>query len=164
MKDIIVPISSIVATVIIGLASVFVSWQTLRLNQKNAQKIIFINTVTNSRIKWIDSVISTIMELATNVRLLSSSVVTNLTNEERYKLIRDIELVANKIRLQLNRNFDLHRKVLDIVDEITKVTSATGIDGLEILAENLVIKSQDLLENEWEKVQKESVTGEIAKP
>ena len=147
----------ILATAIIGI------WNAINLIRIN-KKTTFINTVTSERVKWLD-------KLRTNISSFVGATHTwtrelHKTPEEEAKLLSEIDKLRYLIRLQLNPkdkdgkpNTD---KIIEaLITKIPELTDKSLRDQLDKAIDELIIESQKLLKNEWEKVKLESKKGDL---
>jgi len=151
IKDFITLIG-ILVSLLIGLISIYIGF-------KNSKKTIFINSVTASRTKWIDTIRSTLAEFCSLASLISMDN-GNKQDERMYKLYQLIYL----IKLQLNRNDQFDSKIIELIDLIEKDLYKSKQDNtLDSKIDELIHLSQDLLKLEWEGVKAETKKGDLSK-
>lgn len=108
------------------------------------------------RVKWIDTVIDSLSEfcaLAYRVK--------DLTDGTK-KLVRNHEL-RFLIKLKLNPNDKFDRKLVKILDGITKELENRNFTNLVTQINELIGLSQDMLKLEWEGVKEEFKRGNLTK-
>lgn len=152
LKDIIT-IGGIFLTFVVGLAG-------LIIGVKNSKKTIFINSVTASRTKWIDTIRNSIAEFC---GLTHHFCLTPLTDAEKTQVIEKIDRLRFLIKLQLNRNDEFDKKIIQKIDIIPDLTDPKKINELEKEINELIELTQDLLKLEWEGVKEETKKGNLTK-
>jgi hypothetical protein len=141
-------------SLIIGLFSIYIGF-------KNSKKTIFINSVTASRTKWIETVRNMIAEFCSLVPLIPLDSSTEQDNK-MYKLHQLMFL----IKLQLNRNDTFDLEIINLVDSI--YSSMFKCEEMEDSEKNgqinkLIELTQDLLKLEWEGIKEETKKGNLSK-
>jgi len=131
----------------------------------NNKKTRFINTVTTSRIHWINSLRDKISAFI--------SVTIRLTNPEIPKddkktladLIRERDTSMQQIILHLNPKDPTDQAIKKCVDEVV-AESETGVNSQKLLSllTHLRDATGEYLKKEWEKVKDESERGRLSKP
>jgi hypothetical protein len=145
--------ASILLTFFIALMSLIISW-------RNSRKTTFINSVTASRIKWIDTIRNNISEFCGQVHHLS---LTPLRDDEKKPIIEKIDRLRFLIKLQLNRSDNFDKKIIDKINLILNLTYLHKNNELTKEINELVELTQDLLKLEWEGVKEESKKGDLTK-
>lgn len=140
--------------------TLLVSTFSLYISFKNSRKTLFINSVTASRIRWIDNLRENISSYCGHTYHLS---LTEITESEKQKIIKSIDILRFKIKLQLNRGDKLDEMILQKIDDIPNLTDSSKIELLAQAINELIIMTQDLLKDEWERVKRESINGPIYK-
>jgi hypothetical protein len=119
------------------------------------KRTFFINTVTASRLKWIDSLRDKVAEfIAVTTRLLSSEALFGGKDNGDLLLQRDL---LHQIVLHLNPHDSEDQKLRSLIDHVRELTDQ-GIASKEIrngLAK-LRDATGDYLKKEWNRVKKES--------
>lgn len=146
-------ILSIAASFVIGAAG-------LMIGLRNSKKTIFINSVTASRVKWIENVRNSIAEFCGLTLHLS---LTEIEQKERRQLIEKIDRLRFVIKLQLNRSDKFDKRIIDKIDLIPNLTDPKKINELEKEINELIEQTQDLLKLEWEGVKEETKKGNLSK-
>lgn len=143
----------ILVSLIIGFFSIYIGF-------KNSKKTIFINSVTASRTKWIDTIRNTIAEYC-SIALLVSILKVDEQSEKLYKL----QQLKFLIKLQLNRNDKFDILILSSVDLIYDVLIKKNdkFPELNFEIDKLINLTQDLLKLEWEGVKEETKKGNLSK-
>ena len=137
---------------ILTVGSVFIAFISVAFTFYNSKKTIYINTITTSRIKYMDSLrqhISDYCGLALHITL------TELDDTQRVKLIEEFDRLRFLIKLYLNRknNFDL--KIIEKLDAINAYTVPIKIIDLERELTLLINLTQDVLSLEWNGIKRE---------
>ena len=138
----------------------FVSTISLYVSLKNSNKIAFINSVTSSRMKWIDELRNDISEfcgLITHYRITD-----NIDEGTLRELYEEIDILTYRIQLKLNRSDEPDKYIIRKLDFILdNLESKTDVPDEEV--EELIKLTQDLLKFEWERVKLESKKGDLSK-
>ncbi len=121
----------------------------------NAKKTTFINSITTSRIKYIQELRNTIAELCSLVTSYKSRI-SKLSYEDHFELLKQTNKLKYQIRLYLNPADEYwDDKILELINKIVikdKIDPQNKID-------ELIIITQFLLKLEWEGVKRESEKG-----
>lgn len=152
-------------TEIITLVGVFLSFLVgsagLWIGIKNSRKTIFINSVTASRIKYLQDLRNSIAEfcgLFHRYHLLAKNG-TNLTTE-KYKVLESADKLKYLIKLYLNpQDTKWDSKIVKLIDEIRESLA----DNPKEKIDELILISQYLLKLEWEGAKLESRKGIVSK-
>jgi hypothetical protein len=149
-------IVGIVATALVGL------WN-LWTNVKNNKKTAFINTVTSERVKWLEKLRHNISSFA---GLTHTWTRNSCTPDEAREIQKEIDKLRYLIRLQLNpkeKNGEpnVDKRIEKLIADIPNLTDESQREKLDLAMEKLIIDSQELLKNEWEKVKKEAKKGDL---
>jgi len=120
----------------------------------------FVNTVTSSRLKWIDSLRDKVSEFLAVTRRLSD---TRFPSGEQTvaSLLLQRDTLLHQIVLHLNPRDPEDQKVRELVDYVRDLTDedapkdelSTGLDQLRDAA-------ADYLKKQWDRVKKESTEGQ----
>ncbi len=130
----------------------------------NNKKTRFINTVTTSRIKWIDSLRDKVSALiAVTIRLLNPEMLKR-EQETIGDWVRERDTLMQQIILHLNPNDKKDQAIRLRVDELY-VLASHGSYTREIATrlEELRAATGDYLKKEWEKVKAEAERGRLSK-
>jgi len=152
VKDII-QLLAIGLTFIVSSIGLFISW-------KNSHKTNFINSVTASRIKWIDNLRNNIAEFSGFVYHFALTEIKD--EEEKNKIIKNIDRLRYLIKLQLNNTADIDKEIIFLIDRIVDLTDPKKSAELTQTLNSLVLKTQTLLKFEWERVKEESLKGNLS--
>jgi hypothetical protein len=145
-KDIIT-IAGIAATFIVSLVNIL---YTIAATKKTR----FINTITSSRIQWIQLLRQNVSRYAGIAHHWSITPIND--QEASRKLIEESDVLRLQIRLQLNPYDKADIKLIALLDEIPKYTDATQFEPMKEAIENLVAETQKRLKEEWERVKTEA--------
>ena len=144
-------------------ASAIFSFWSLLVSRRTAKKTLFINSVTASRVKWIETVRQSIAEFCGLVIHLG---LTDIDENEERVLIEKTDRLRFLIKLQLNRSAPIDQNIIKQVDDIALLLDETededlDTNELEGMVDALVTLTQDLLKLEWEKVKAETNNGDL---
>lgn len=128
----------------------------LYVSLRNTKKTLFINSITSSRIKWIEVVRKNISDYC---GLVYHFVLTKLDDSEKHKILEEIDRLRFLIKLQLNRDDRFDRKIMEKINLIPDLTTADKFDQLKKEIDELIELTQDLLKLEWEGAKLESMKG-----
>jgi len=121
----------------------------------NAKKTTFINSITTSRIKYIQELRNTIAELCSLVTSYKSRI-SRLSYKDHFELLKQTNKLKYQIRLYLNPADEYwDEKILELINQIV---IKKDIDPQNKIDE-LIIITQFLLKLEWEGVKRESEKG-----
>jgi len=124
----------------------------------NAKKTTFINSITTSRIKYIQELRNTIAELCSLVTSYKSRI-SKLDYADHFELLKQTNKLKYQIRLYLNPADEYwDDKILELINQIVV---KDDIDPQNKIDELIVI-TQFLLKLEWEGVKRESEKGIIS--
>jgi len=125
---------------------------SLRLNRRTS----YVNTVTSQRIKWIEQVRQ---DVATFCGLTHTWCASNLAGSpQELEFIKEIDRLRYVIRLRLNPNGKYDKEIEALVLAIPMLTDGSRQDELRKASEAIVIATQAMLKEEWEKVKQESLS------
>ena len=147
----------------IGIAATFIIGATnLIIILRNARKTAYINSVTASRIKYIQDIRESIAKfcgLAHTYNLKSHTV----QNESHFALHQEADVLKYMIRLYLNPEDQYwDQTIIKKCDEVIKHTDK-DLNDLNKAIESLITITQYLLKLEWEGVKEESKSGLLSK-
>jgi hypothetical protein len=139
-------------------ATLLVSAITLVHSLSSERRTSFVNTVTTSRLKWIDSLRDKVSEfIAVTARLARES-----TPEDAMKdsLTLQRDTLLHQIVLHLNPHDPEDQKIRILVDHVCQITNE-NIEITEISRdlEKLRSATADYLKKEWNRVKAESTKG-----
>jgi len=150
-----------IVTLIGVILSFIVGTAGLWIGIKNSRKTIFINSVTASRIKYIQDLRNNIAEfcgLFYSYNLLKKND-TNLSNE-KFKIIQSSDKLKYQIMLYLNpEDVEWDTKIITLIDEIRESIDQNPTEKIK----KLITLTQYLLKIEWERAKLESKNGNILK-
>jgi hypothetical protein len=142
-----VAITGIAVTFVVSVANLIYSLRTNR-------RTIFVNTVTSSRLKWIDTLRDEVSEfIATTTRLSDKS----LPPDKRADLLLQRDTLLHQIVLHLNPVDSEDRRIKALATQIRE-TSEKGDDTQDILAALIELRDAtgNYLKKEWTRVKDES--------
>lgn len=141
---------------LIGIALTFIVGITnLIVILTNSKKTTFINSITTSRIKYIQELRNTIAELCSLVTSYKSRI-SKLDYADHFELLKQTNKLKYQIRLYLNPADEYwDSKLLELTNQIV---IKDNIDPQNKIDELIVI-TQFLLKLEWEGVKRESEKG-----
>lgn len=152
---IIVPIIAALIASVAALIAAYFNW-------KQNRKLRYINTITASRIQWIDKIRSDIAEFCSKCWQLSVGY-NHMSKEESIELKANIDRLKAVINLQLNPKEELSKRIIDRLDEIFGLIHNIDFNSFLSNIQYLVEESQVLLKIEWEKAKKEANKGRLSK-
>src|SRR5689334_12661479 len=127
----------------------------------NSRKTAFVNTVTASRLKWIDSLRDKVSAfIAVTVRILNPESIPN-EGQNMSALLRERDTLMHQIILHLNPHDSEDQALQQFVSQVVALTSgAAYTPELQRLLEDLRNATQTYLKKEWTRVKRESKSGE----
>ena len=133
-----------------------VSSANLAYSLWNNKRTSFVNTVTTSRLKWIDSLRDKVSEfIAVTTRLVTPSIPLGKKDDEALLLQRDTLL--HQIVLHLNPRDAEDQSIRMLVDHVRDLTNQ-GTSAKEVSEQLSKLRSAtaDYLKKEWNRVKVES--------
>lgn len=129
-------------------------------NFRNSRRTTFINTVTSERIKWIQGTREAISTLCGRAYywLMTQD---EISQEESNNVRKEVDKLRMLVKLQLNPNSMRDRKIIRLVDEMSRYTDKLHQEEMRRLLDKIISESQALLKGEWDKVRDESVHGDL---
>jgi hypothetical protein len=135
------------------LATLAVALINLWYNVIASKRTTFVNAVTTSRIKWIETVRERIASFA---GLTYHWPITKLSDEESQRLIKECDVLRVLIELCFNPT-DVHdQHIITLLKEIPKLTRPEQHEELRAAIDDLVHATQLRLKTEWQKVKREA--------
>ncbi len=150
---------------IVGIAfTAIIGIWNLWANTQNNKKTSFINTVTSERVKWLEKLRGNISTFAGLTHTWTRNTLN--TEEEKTELLKEIDKLRYLIRLQLNPKIEnkipnVDKRIEELIAKIPNLTEDAQRTELDASLEQLVVDSQELLKNEWEKVKAEAKDGDL---
>jgi hypothetical protein len=133
-------------------------WNLLN-NYRMSRRTAFINTVSAERVKWIDKLRENI---STFCGLTYTWQASNLEGKpESLDFEKQVDRMRHLIRLQLNPAGTHDREIERLLAAIPQLTDKTKVNELHSALNDLVIVSQKLLKEEWDKVKEEAKRGDL---
>ena len=149
---------ALVVGLVLSIISLIFSIFNAVVSHRSTDRSRFVNTVTNQRIKWIEQLRQ---DISTFSGLIHHWVDTKpLEDNENQQILKDIDRLSYVIRLRLNPAGTYDKRIEKILSVIPRNT-----DNQLLIKENLeelILTSQDLLKEEWEKVKDESKKGPLS--
>jgi hypothetical protein len=127
----------------------------------NNRKTAFVNTVTASRLKWIDSLRDKVSAfISVTVRILNPEMAKRAP-EDVHALLRERDTLMHQIILHLNPNDAEDQAIRRSVELVVELTQQ-GVYSTELhkLLIDLRNATQVYLKKEWTRVKRESKSGE----
>ena len=147
----------IVATAIVSVWNIINHY---RVNQRTS----FINTVTSERVKWLDKLRENISDFCGLTYTWSMSNVEG--KPEEFELVSKCDKLRFLIRLQLNPKEingepNPDKKIEELIAKMPELTHESKQEELKDALDQMIITSQELLKEEWEKVKAEAKSGDL---
>jgi len=150
-----------ILTAIGVILSLFIGSVGLYISYNNSRKTLFINSVTASRIKYIQELrnyISDFCGLVYNYSLLDKGDIQ--LSKERFEIVKSADKLKYLIQLYLNPEDTFwDNKMMEFIDEILLLTDKKPSEKIK----ELITITQYLLKLEWERAKRESQTGILNK-
>jgi hypothetical protein len=147
---------------LLGIVATFVvAFINLIYMVTNSRKTAFVNTVTASRLKWIDSLRDKVAAfISVTGRILNSESLPN-EGQNMSALLRERDTLMHQIILHLNPHDSEDQAIQQFVSEVVGLTSKGGYTPeLQRLLVDLRNATQAYLKKEWTRVKRESKSGE----
>lgn len=142
---------------LIGIGSTFlVSCATLGHSLWSDKRNVFVNTVTTSRLKWIDSLRDEIAEFIAVTKRIKSSIDTQ-SRQSIDELTMQRDTLLHQIILHLNPRDDEDKEIKRQAERVSTLTDSDTPS--QVLSQELVIlrdAAAAYLKKEWNRVKKES--------
>lgn len=135
------------------LATLFVAGINLGYNITAAKRTMFVNAVTTSRIKWIETVRERVANFA---GLTYHWPITPLRREDSLHLIKECDVLRVLIELCFNPTDAHDQRIIRLVRHIPKLTRPDQHEELRAAIDELVHATQLRLKTEWQKVKREA--------
>jgi len=145
----------LIAIIGIGL-TFFVSAANFLYSWRNNKRTSFVNTVTTSRLKWIDSLRDKVCEfIAVTHRLDDPNL--RLENKDVSSLLLQRDTLLHEIVLHLNPHDSEDGKIREVVSRVRQLSDATTASlGLSDALLELRDATGEYLKKEWNRVKRES--------
>lgn len=139
---------------IVGIAvTLAVSVANLVYSVQSNRKSVFVNTVTASRLKWIESLRDKVSEFIAVTARLSSSRRDSRSDE----LLLERDTLLHQIALHLNPLDPEDQRIRSIADEVRELTDKPNVeDALATALLSLRTATGNYLKKEWNRVKAES--------
>jgi hypothetical protein len=149
---------------LVGIVATFlVALSNLIYSVFNNRRAAYVNTVTVSRLKWIDSLRDKVAAfIAVNVRVVNPEKMPVGTRDDLSELLRERDTLLHQIILHLNPNDPEDQAIRRYVEQVVELSS-NGVYSLELqkLLVDLRDATQAYLKKEWTRVKRESKAGEV---
>ena len=129
----------------------------------NSRKTTYINTVTTSRMKWIDSLRDKVAAfIAVTIRILNPEAAAREPNTVG-EYVRQWDTLAHQIVLHLNPDDREDKEIVKFVKQVQTLTlRGVYTEQLQSLVDQLRDATGVYIKKEWEKVKTEAKSGETA--
>jgi hypothetical protein len=151
MKDAVFSLS-LIFTFLLGV------WNIVN-NYRMARRTAFINTVTAERIKWIEKLRDNISSFCGLTHTWRQSELEGKPDE--LDVVKRLDKLRYLIRLQLNPAGASHKEIESPIALIPDLTHESQTKQLKQKMNELIVVSQKLLKDEWDKVKEESKRGDL---
>lgn len=128
----------------------------LLYNLANTRRSAYVNTVTASRLKWIDSLRD---KMSRFIGLTYHWANTSLDEAESRRIIQECDILSVQITLHLNANDEVDKRIAALLEQIPSLTDRRRTDQLQLALTELRDATQSYLKKEWERVKRESISG-----
>ena len=149
---------------LVGIVATFlVTLSNLIYSVFNNRRAAYVNTVTVSRLKWIDSLRDKIAAfIAVSVRVLNPEKMEGGTRTDISELLRERDTLMHQIILHLNPHDAEDQAIRRYVEQAVGLSSG-GVytPELQKLLLDLRDATQTYLKKEWTRVKRESKAGEV---
>ena len=128
----------------------------------NNRKTAFVNTVTASRLKWIDSLRDKVAAfIAVTVRILDREMESKGVEQNITTLLRERDTLMHQIILHLNPGDVKDQAIRHFIEHAVDLTGQ-GIYSVPLAGVLVQLRdaTQEYLKKEWERVKRESKSGE----
>jgi hypothetical protein len=142
----------LVATLLLGLAN-------LIYTRRATKKADFVRTVTNERVKWIESLRQNVSGYSGKAH--NWAYVGTADPKEADKLLAELDVLAYLIRLQLNPTEEPDKQIEIRLKQVPSLATKPTLDEFFSALEEIVSLTQRLLKKEWNKVKDESEQGRL---
>jgi len=150
-----IALAGIIATFLVALSNLLYSIF-------NNRRAAYINTVTTSRLKWIDSLRDKVAAfIAVSVRVLNPEI-TSTGKPDISELLQERDTLMHQIILHLNPH-DVEDQSIQKYVEQSVLLASSGVytPELQKLLSDLRNATQTYLKKEWTRVKRESKAGEV---
>ena len=112
----------------------------------------FINTVTASRVKWIDTLRINISTFTGTLHSVAWA--EKLTEAQQHEMFLKLNCLVDQIKLSLNVEGEMEKNIINLLDKLPGEISNT--ESVRADLDSLISYTQRLLKEEWEVVKQES--------
>jgi hypothetical protein len=146
---------------IIGIAAtLIVSIATLIHTLQNDRRASFVNTVTSSRLRWIDSLRDEVAEFIATTNRLVSRRESGLHEGKTDELLLQRDTLEHQIALHLNPEDPQDQKIKTLAESVCQLTDSGGTASeISVTLNQLRDATAAYLKKEWNRVKEESVGG-----
>ncbi|MDO9491415.1 hypothetical protein [Acetobacterium sp.] len=149
---------TVAVSLLVGLLSFILGISNKMNVERIAKEGNFILNVTVERNKWLERIRQDISTFCGHTKFFYYSCL-EVDSENGMEVLKEIDKLNFLIRLRLNPNGEVDKKIIELLEKVLKYDKIDGINILDEHLKNLVSLSQELLKEEWEKVKKEAVIG-----
>lgn len=153
-KDIVYAVG-IGLTFILGVINLFYT-------RSATKKADFIKTVTNERVKWIENLRQNVSRFTGKIRYFARNSNT-IDPKKAHDIVEEILTLSYLIRLQLNPKEEPDAEIERLAEKMPGLLSREKMDELGVSLDRLLVLTQGLLKNEWEKIKTEATNGKVEK-
>lgn len=126
------------------------------------RRTIFVNTVTSSRLKWIESLRDKVSSfIAVTVQILTPEPAAK-ESREITPLLRERDTLMHQIILHLNPHDPEDQAIRQLIEQAVSLTSGNDSEGLRASLTALRNATQIYLKKEWTRVKRESNAGDLS--
>jgi hypothetical protein len=142
------------------LATLLVSIATLIHSLQNDRRASFVNTVTSSRLKWIDSLRDEVAEFIATTTRLANRKDPAFFDEKTEDLLQQRDILVHQIVLHLNPDDPKDQNIRKLTESISQLTNNGGpAEEVATSLSKLRDTTAIYLKKEWTRVKNESVGG-----
>lgn len=150
-----------IVTLLGVIATFLVAVINLAYMVRNNRKTAFVNTVTSSRLKWIDSLRDKVSSFIAVTQGIVSPESGLKDTQNSSALLRERDTLMHQIILHLNPHDAVDQAIQRSVQRVAELTSKNSWSPeLEALLVDLRSATQAYLKKEWTRVKQESKSGE----
>ena len=142
----------------LAIFSSLIAFLSVAYNIYHSRKTTYINAITTSRLKYMDSLRNQVAEFCGLSLHLSLS---QLEKTEQQQIVKRLDQLRFTIKLHLNRKNQIDAKLIEKIDLIPNLTAERFDPELEIQLQELTAITQDILALEWNGIKTEASQGSL---